>query len=51
METWTKYFYICAQCDSSIEVVTKKEPKRDPVCSCGTKKQSVILIQKEAVSG
>jgi hypothetical protein len=32
---WTKYSYLCTECDSLIEVITNKTPKMDPGCVCG----------------
>jgi len=32
---WTKYSYVCTDCDSLIEVTTDKTPAMDPGCICG----------------
>jgi hypothetical protein len=32
---WTKYSYVCTDCDSLIEVITNKSPVLDPGCVCG----------------
>jgi hypothetical protein len=32
---WTKYSYVCTDCDSLIEVTTDKTPAMDPGCVCG----------------
>ena len=32
---WTKYSYICTDCDSLIEVTTNTPPVMDPGCICG----------------
>ena len=32
---WTKYSYICTDCDSLIEVITNTLPVMDPGCICG----------------
>jgi hypothetical protein len=32
---WTKYSYICTDCDSLIEVISNNTPKMDPGCVCG----------------
>lgn len=32
---WTKYSYVCIDCDSLIEVTTNKDPVLDPGCVCG----------------
>ncbi len=33
--TWTKYSYVCTDCDSLIEVTTSTVPVMDPGCVCG----------------
>ena len=32
---WTKYSYLCTDCDSLIEVTTNTAPVMDPGCICG----------------
>ena len=32
---WTKYSYLCTDCDSLIEVTTNTPPVMDPGCICG----------------
>lgn len=32
---WTKYSYVCTDCDSLIEVTTDTPPILDPGCVCG----------------
>lgn len=32
---WTKYSYICTDCDCLIEVTTNTAPVMDPGCICG----------------
>lgn len=32
--TWTKYSYICTDCDALMEVITNKAPNHDPACVC-----------------
>lgn len=32
---WTKYSYVCTDCDSLIEVTTNAVPVMDPGCVCG----------------
>ena len=32
---WTKYSYVCTDCDSLIEVTALKDPVLDPGCVCG----------------
>ena len=32
---WTKYSYVCTDCDSLIEVTTDTVPVMDPGCICG----------------
>lgn len=31
---WTKYSYVCTDCDSLIEVTTQAKPIIDPACIC-----------------
>jgi hypothetical protein len=31
---WTKYSYVCTDCDSLIEVTSLTEPNFDPACVC-----------------
>lgn len=31
---WTKYSYVCADCDALIEITSQYEPALDPVCIC-----------------
>ena len=32
---WTKYSYVCTDCDSLIEVTSNTVPVMDPGCVCG----------------
>jgi hypothetical protein len=32
---WTKYSYVCTDCDSLIEVISHTVPVMDPGCVCG----------------
>jgi len=32
---WTKYSYVCTDCDSLIEITTDTLPLLDPGCVCG----------------
>ena len=32
---WTKYSYVCTDCDSLMEVTTNTAPVMDPGCVCG----------------
>ncbi len=32
---WTKYSYVCTQCDSLIQITTNIPPVMDPGCICG----------------
>jgi hypothetical protein len=31
---WTKYSYVCTNCDALIEITTQVKPSFDPACSC-----------------
>ena len=35
MTNWTKYTYVCTDCDCLIEVTSNKAPVLDPGCVCG----------------
>ena len=39
---WTKYDYVCTNCDALIEVTALEIPRMDPDCICG--KGSIIDI-------
>ena len=34
MSTWTKYSYVCTDCDALIEVTSNVKPIIDPACIC-----------------
>jgi hypothetical protein len=34
MHAWTKYSYVCTNCDALIEVTTNVAPVIDPACIC-----------------
>jgi DNA-directed RNA polymerase subunit RPC12/RpoP len=31
---WTKYSYVCTNCDALIEITTSASPAFDPACTC-----------------
>jgi hypothetical protein len=31
---WTKYSYLCTECDALIEVISLTKPNFDPACVC-----------------
>ena len=31
---WTKYSYVCTNCDGLIEITTQANPTIDPACNC-----------------
>jgi len=35
MDTWTKYDYVCTNCDALIEITASVYPAVDPDCLCG----------------
>lgn len=41
---WTSYWYVCTNCDTSIEITTKRTVNPDPKCTC--KNSGVVLCQK-----
>jgi hypothetical protein len=32
--TWTKYSYVCTDCDGLIEITSNVNPTIDPACNC-----------------
>jgi DNA-directed RNA polymerase subunit RPC12/RpoP len=45
MKEWTTYVYVCTNCDTLIEMTTKRTTNKEPNCTC--KNSGVILISKE----
>lgn len=41
---WNKYWYVCTNCDSSLEV-TSNQAGHEPACGCGN--SHIILAQSE----
>jgi hypothetical protein len=31
---WTKFSYVCTNCDALLEITTSVEPTIDPACNC-----------------
>jgi hypothetical protein len=44
---WTKYSYVCTDCDSLIEITTNTLPVMDPGCICGLD----TFVTRTAVEG
>lgn len=41
---WTSYWYICTNCDTSIEMTTRRTVNKAPNCTC--KNSSVVLCNE-----
>ena len=41
---WTKYDYVCTNCDTLIEITTLHEEVEDPYCVCA--KSAIVRINK-----
>jgi hypothetical protein len=50
MSRWTKYDYLCTDCDALIEVTAWIDVWMDPACICGGL-QGVILLTKSDAFG
>jgi len=46
-EKWNSYWYVCTNCDASIEVVSKGIHYKDPTCNCNN--SSVVWCQTTKV--
>ena len=42
---WTRYDYLCTNCDTLIEITTLHEVIEDPYCVCA--ESAIILINKQ----
>jgi hypothetical protein len=42
---WTKFTYLCTDCDALIEITASVEPQIDPACICHASSH-VILLSK-----
>ena len=40
---WTKYNYLCTDCDAMIEITTQAYPVIDPACSCRRSSHIILL--------
>lgn len=45
---WTKYDYLCTNCDTLIEITTQHQSAKDPYCVCA--ESAVIRINKHNVT-
>jgi hypothetical protein len=45
-EVWNTWSYICALCDSAIEITSNREPIHKPTCICSDNRKEVILISE-----
>lgn len=46
-EKWNSYWYVCTNCDASIEVVSKGLHYKDPTCNCNN--SSVVWCQTKTL--
>jgi hypothetical protein len=44
---WTKYNYLCTDCDALIEITTQAYPVIDPACTCRRSSHLVFLGTEE----
>jgi hypothetical protein len=44
---WTKYNYLCTDCDAMIEITTQAYPVIDPACICRRSSHLVFLGTEE----
>ena len=40
---WTKYNYLCTDCDAMIEITTQAYPVIDPACTCRASSHIIFL--------
>jgi hypothetical protein len=45
---WTKYNYLCTDCDAMIEITTQAYPVIDPACNCRASSHIVWLGKEDA---
>lgn len=45
-DLWTERYYVCSKCDSSITVVSNRNPKRHPICECLSDKTTLISLSE-----
>jgi hypothetical protein len=48
MANWTKYNYLCIDCDALIEVTSQFEPFTEPSCICDGEGIVLMLGQEDA---
>jgi len=48
MEEWTKYLYLCTDCDALIEITASVEPQADPSCICHETAVVIGIGQEDA---
>ena len=45
---WTKYTYLCTDCDALIEITASVEPQIDPACICHASSHVILLSKWDA---
>ena len=45
---WTKYYYVCNNCDSLIEVTSCVNPVIDPACICQASSHVTLISWEDA---
>ena len=45
---WTKFTYLCTDCDALIEITASVEPHIDPACICHASSHVILLSKWDA---
>jgi hypothetical protein len=45
---WTKFTYLCTDCDALIEITASVEPQIDPACICHASSHVILLSKWDA---
>jgi hypothetical protein len=45
---WTKFTYLCTDCDALIEITASVEPQIDPACICHATSHVILLSKWDA---
>jgi len=45
---WTKFTYLCTDCDALIEITASVEPQIDPACICHASSHVILLNKFDA---
>ena len=47
---WTKFTYLCTDCDALIEITASVEPQIDPACICHATSHVILLSKWDATA-